>query len=190
MSLNPTRRAAIDTAINAGVRPKVGRSAQTTLALRQNPGRSSYALLSRPDGTMTPAGEHYYAATGAERPSAQFDPSAPLIKKGPGDYVRTRDGKLALVRRLRPDGTTQVTRLGKLYFRNSKTEYVVSIPAVVIGKNARGLVQNRRTKLPVDMLDIAAFCRALRSLKSGVWLASRAMSSRSSARARRTVKPC
>ena len=120
MSLTPARRAAIDTAINAGVAPKIGRSAQTTLALRQNPGRSSYTLLSRANGSLTPAGEHYYAATGAARPSAQFDSSAPLVKKGPGDYVRTRNGKLALVRRLRPDDTTQVTRLGQMYFAIAK----------------------------------------------------------------------
>ena len=115
MSLNPARRAAIDTAIHAGVAPKVGRSAQTTRALRQTPGRSSYAPVNRSDGTLTLAGKHYYDVTGSARPSAQFDPAAPLVKKGPGDYVRTRNGKLALVRRLRPDGTTQATRLGKLF---------------------------------------------------------------------------
>ena len=69
--------------------------------------------------------------------------------------MTTRAGKLALVRRLNPDGTTHVTRLGKLYYRGGgKTEYVVSVPAVVSGQNARGRVQSRRTMLPVDMLGI------------------------------------
>ena len=76
------------------------------------------------------------------------------MKKGAGDYTRTRDGNLSLVRRLLPDGTTQVTRLGKLYFRGGRTEYVVSVPAIVSGQNAHGKAQSRTTKLPVDMLGI------------------------------------
>ena len=66
---------------------------------------------------------HYYKGTAA--PSSQFVTGAPLIKKGASDLIRVRDGSLALVRRLRPDGTMHVTRLGKLYYRNAKTEYVV-----------------------------------------------------------------
>ena len=154
MSLDIRRRSAIDTAILAGVTPSLGRSTQTTLTLRRNPGRSSYALLGRPDGSLTPAGEYYYGASGTERPSAQFDPSTPLIKRGSSDYITTRNGEQTLVRTLRPDGTYTLTRLGRLYFRNSKTEYIVSIPAFVRGQNARGQVQNRRTKLPVEMLRI------------------------------------
>ena len=48
-----------------------------------------------------------------------------MTKKGAGDYVTTRNGKLALVRKLMADGTTHVTRLGKQYFKGGKTEYVV-----------------------------------------------------------------
>ena len=114
MSLTAIRRQALDIAIAAGTQPKIGKSAQTTLRLRQNPGRSSYTVLSRADGTLTPAGSHYYQATGGAAPSRQFAAGAPLVKRGAGDYVTTRSGKLALVRRLMPDGTTHVTRLGKL----------------------------------------------------------------------------
>ena len=76
------------------------------------------------------------------------------MKNGAGDYTRTRDGKLSLVRRLLPDGTTQVTRLGRLFFKSGRTEYVASVPVVVAGQNARGRVQSRATKLPVDMLGV------------------------------------
>ena len=154
MTLNNQRRAAIDIAISARTEPAVGRSGQTTLRLRQNPGRSSYTVLSRADGSLTPGGIHYYAATGLATPSSQFDRGTPLVKKGAGDYVQTRNGKLALVRKLLPDGTTHVTRLGKQYFKNPKTEYVVSVPVRISGTNARGRVQNRTTLLPVDMLGI------------------------------------
>ena len=151
---NQSRRAAIDIAIAAGTEPTIGRSAQTTLRLRQNPGRSSYTLLSRADGTRTPAGEYYYETTGRPAPSRMFDHGAPLIQRGASDYVTTRNGKLALVRTLMPDGTTRVTRLGKQYFRAGKTEYIVSIPVQVSGTNRRGRVQQRATMLPVTMLGI------------------------------------
>ena len=159
MSLNQGRRSAIDTAILAGVAPKIGRPSQTTLALRQNPGRSSYVLLGRPHGSLTSAGEYNYTPSQTERPSAQFDPNTPLIKRGSSDYITTGNGKQALVRTLRTDGTYQVTRLGRLYFRNSETEYVVSIPAIVRGQNAKGKVQNRKTTLPVDMPGIGRILR-------------------------------
>ena len=149
MSLNNQRRAAIDIAIAAGTEPTLGRSAQTTLRLRQNAGRSSYNVLSRADGSLTPAGDHYYATTGLATPSTQFDRGTPLVKKGAGDYVQTRNGKLALVRKLLPDGSTHVTRLGKLYFKGGKTEYVVSVPVRVSGANARGRVQNARPRSPL-----------------------------------------
>ena len=121
MSLSEHRRH-IDIAIAAGTQAKVGRSGQNTLSLRQNPGHSSYSVLSRADGSLTPAGVHYYKSTGAPVPSSQFNRGAPLVKKGAGDYVYTRAGKLALVRKLMPDGSVQVTRLGKLYFRGERLD--------------------------------------------------------------------
>ena len=154
MSLSSERRNAVDIAIAAGRTPQIGRSGQNTLSLRPNPGRSSYAVLSRADGSLTPAGSHYYKSTGRPAPSSQFDRAAPLVKKGAGDYVTTRNGKLALVRKLLPNGETHVTRLGKLYFRGGKTEYIVSVPVSITGRNAKGLQQNRTSLLPVDMLGI------------------------------------
>ena len=152
MSDTDARRQVIDVAIAAGALPRLGRSAQTTLNLRQNPGRSSYTLLSRADGSLTPAGSHYYKMTGEPAPNRQYDRGAPLIQRGASDYVTTRNGKLALVRTLLSDGTTCVTRLGLSYFRGGKTSYVVSVPVVISGTNARGRVQNRTTLLPVTML--------------------------------------
>ena len=122
MSLSQDRKNHIDIAVAAGREPRVGRSGQTTLNLRQNPGMSSYTVLSRADGSLTPAGSHYYKMTGGPAPSRQFDRGTPLVKKGAGDYVKTKSGQLALVRKLMADGTTHVTRLGKQFFRGGKTE--------------------------------------------------------------------
>ena len=76
------------------------------------------------------------------------------MRRGAADYIATRNGKLAMFKMLNADGNTHVARILKQYFRTTKTEYVISVPAVVTGKKARGKVQNRRTKLPIDMLGI------------------------------------
>ena len=133
MSLSSERRRHIDIAIASGRMPQLGRSGQTNLSLRQNPGRSSYAVLSRADGSLTPAGTHYFAATNTPAPSRQFDRGSALVKRGANDYVTTRNGKLGLVRSLRADGSTHVTRLGKQYFMGWKDAIRCLYPCARIG---------------------------------------------------------
>ena len=117
MSLNDNVKEAMRIALAGGTLPKRGRSNQTTLNLKRNPGKSSYVLLARADGSLTKAGEHYYGQdTLLLRPTRQFDYNTPIIKKGPNDYIRTRDGKEALIRSLKSDGSTSLTRLGRLFF--------------------------------------------------------------------------
>ena len=79
--MNENQRRLIDIAIAAGTEPRIGKSAQSTLSLRQNVGRSSYTLLSRGDGSMTPAGQYFYETTGRPAPSSQFDRGQPLVTK-------------------------------------------------------------------------------------------------------------
>ena len=136
MSINDERMSAIRTAMAAGTVPTRGRSNAVTLRLKQNPGRSSFVLLARADGTLTKAGEFYYGANPSQpRPTSQFDYNTPLLKRGANDYIRTRDGKESLVRSLKADGSISLTRLGRQYFRRRSTEYVVSVPVVVTGTN-------------------------------------------------------
>ena len=79
--------------------PRRGRSNQTTLRLKKKPGKSSHVLLARADGTLTKAGEFYYAENPSQpTPTSQFDYNTPLMKRGANDYIRTRDGKETLVR--------------------------------------------------------------------------------------------
>ena len=113
MSLNNERKGAIRTAIAAGTVPSRGRSNQTTLRLQQNPGRSSYTVLARADGSLTKAGEFFYgeADQSQPRPTSQFDYNTPLLTRGPSDYIRTKDGKESLVRSLKADGSVTLTRL-------------------------------------------------------------------------------
>ena len=154
MSLNNERKSAIRTAIASNTIPKRGRSNQTTLRLQQNPGRSSYTVLARADGSLTPSGEFFYGEADSQpRPTSQFDYNTPLLKRGPNDYIRTKNGE-ALVRSLKADGSVTLTRLGRQYFKRKSTEYVVSVPVIVSGTNRRGQIQNRTTSLPTDVLGV------------------------------------
>ena len=147
MSLNSERKSTIQTAIAGGTVPNRGRSNQTTLRLNQNPGRSSYTVLARADGSLTQSGEFFYgeADSSQPRPTSQFDYNTPLLKRGPNDYIRTRDGKEALVRSLKADGNVTLTRLGRQYFKRKSTEYVVSVPVIVTGTKKRVQTVNRST---------------------------------------------
>ena len=147
MSINDERKGATRTAIAAGTVPNRGRSNQTTLRLQQNPGRSSYVVLGRADGSLTKAGEFFYGQPDQSqpRPTSQFDYNTPLLKRGPNDYIRTRDGKESLVRSLKADGNVTLTRLGRQYFKRKNTEFVVSVPVIVSGTNRKGKVQKRKT---------------------------------------------
>ena len=155
MSINEERKSVIRTAALAGSVPTRGRSNQVTLKTQQNPGRSSFVLLARADGTLTKAGEYYYGSNPSQsRPTSQFDFNTPLLKRGANDYIRTRDGKEAKVRSLRADGSVSLTRIGRQYFKRKSTEYVVSVPVVVTGTNKRGQTVNRTTYLPTDLLGV------------------------------------
>ena len=66
-------------------------------------------MLADGAGKLTPAGIFYYETTGAERLRATYDQNQELISRGGNDYIRTRDRRKALVRSLRPDGSTRVT---------------------------------------------------------------------------------
>ncbi len=116
--LTDARRQEIRTAIRAGRQPARGASNRSILATgagltqRQN----KYVVLADGAGRLTEARRFYYDTTGEERPHAAFDQNQELISRGGNDYIRTRDRREALVRSLRPDGTTKVTQLGRVFF--------------------------------------------------------------------------
>ena len=122
MALNEATKKAMRSAMAEGNLPRRGRSNQVTLRLKRNPGRSSYVLLARADGTLTKAGEFYYGENPSQpTPTSQFDYNTPLMKRSANDYIRTRDGREALFRSLKVDGSVSLTRLGRSYFKRKQT---------------------------------------------------------------------
>jgi len=119
MSINDDIKEAMRIALAGGTFPKRGRSNQTTLNLKRTPGKSSYVVLAKPDRSLTKAGEYYYGENPSQlRPTSQFDYNTSIIKRGNNDYIRTRNGKESLIRSLKADGSTTVTRLGRSFFKN------------------------------------------------------------------------
>ena len=121
MALNEAIKEAMRNAMAKDNPPRRGRNNQTTLRLKRNPGRSSHVLLARGDGTLTKAGEFYYGESPSQpKPTSQFDYNTPLMKRSANDYIRTRDGRDALVRCLKADGSVSLTRLGRSILNESK----------------------------------------------------------------------
>ena len=116
--LTDARRQEIRTAIRADRKPTRGASNRTILVTGAGPNRrqNTYVVLADGAGKLTEAGGFYYETPGAEKPRAAFDQDQELISRGGNDYIRTRDRREALVRSLRPDGSTKVTQLGRAFF--------------------------------------------------------------------------
>ena len=115
------------------------------LNLRRGPG--AYALLSRADGQLTRAGQHYYSHLGLRPPSKDFDYNQPLIREGPNDYILLRNGQKKLVRSLQ-GGEHRLTKLGKGFFRDKYYEYLVHVPVIIRGRRRSGRNYERRDWLP------------------------------------------
>ena len=118
--LTEARTQEIRTAIQANRKPTRGASNRTILATGAGATRrhNRYVVLADGAGKLTPAGTFYYQTTGTERPRATFSQDQELISRGGNDYIRTNNRREALVRSLRPDGSTRITKLGKAFFKN------------------------------------------------------------------------
>ena len=150
MALTDAERARIQAAIAAGRLPRHTPSGR--LYLRLGP-RSSVALTVGGD-ILTEAGTCYYAESGNPPPHHGVDQQQPLVSRANTDYIRDSGGHLRAVRHLMPDGTASLTRLGRRYFANMRTEYVVHVPVRIRGRHKDGTVYERMDYLPVNALGL------------------------------------
>ena len=125
-----TQRENIRQAVEAGSRARDTNDGSRVLGLRR--------LLQRADGSVTRAGEAYFGMLGRQPESRTFDPRQPLVREGAADYVLLQNGQRGLVRRLREDGTHQLTNLGRRFFKNKYSQHVAHIPVVIRGMRRAG----------------------------------------------------
>ena len=108
---------ALDIAIAAGRQPRHTAAGRTIVATGQGEGRKKYLVLA--DGKkLTRAGQYRYSETNQAKPTAHYDRNQQTIRKGDGDYIRTRKG-LQRVRQLEPGGAMKLTALGRSFTRTS-----------------------------------------------------------------------
>ena len=56
---------------------------------------------------------------------------------------------------MKADGSTQLTALGRRWYRKRSIEYIVSIPTLISGTRANGNIYTRKSTLPVDVLGLS-----------------------------------
>jgi hypothetical protein len=132
---------ALDIAITAGRTPRRVASGRTILATGQGEGRKKYVVLANGD-QLTSAGEYWYEQTKQARPNRHFDPNQKTTRRGDGDYIQTNAG-LKRVRQLGPDGQMKLTALGKKFYANKHTEYVIEIPVLIRTTDSKGRLRER-----------------------------------------------
>ena len=166
------QREAIRIAAEAGVRARTSAAGSETLPLTHHHLR--YAMLSRPNGELTRAGQYYYQLIDRPPPSRQYDRNQPLIREGPNDYIMLRGGAKKLLRSLQPNGNYHLTKLGKSFFKDKWVDWVVHVPVIIRGirRNGRnrGMPYERTKRLPVTDLNVTLprqiSAQAARNLKA------------------------
>ena len=141
----------LDIAATAGRTPRRVASGRTILVTGQ--GSRKYVVLANGD-ELTRAGEYWYEKTRQVKPNRHFDPNQETSRKGDGDYIQTSSG-LRRVRQLGPDGEMQLTALGKKFYQNRHTEYVVEVPVLIEVTDSKGKRRVRTGEhLPVNELGL------------------------------------
>jgi hypothetical protein len=97
----------LDIAITAGRQPRHTAAGRTIVATGQGEGRKKYLVLAN-GKKLARAGQYWYSETGQDKPIAHYDRQREPIRKGDGDYIRTRQG-LQRVRQLEPGGAMKLS---------------------------------------------------------------------------------
>ena len=111
-------------------------AAGRTIVATGGEGRKKYLALAN-GKKLTRAGQSWDSKTGQDKPTAHYDRQQEPIRKGDGDYIRTRQG-LQRVRQLEPGGAMKLTALGKKFYSDKHTEYVVEVPVIIQVTDSKG----------------------------------------------------
>ena len=141
----------LDTAIAGNRIPRHVASGRTILKTYQ--GKNTYFVLEN-GSELTRAGEYWYNQTKQNKPNRFFDPNQEVTHRGDGDYIQTSTG-VKRVRQLTANGQMRLTSLGKQFYKDRLTEYVIEIPVIIECLDSKGNKRVRRGEhLPVSELGI------------------------------------
>ena len=153
--MNSEEKRALDIAITAGRLPRHTAAGRTVLATGQGEGRKRYLVLAN-GAKLTPVGRYWYEQTGQDPPIAHYNRNQETVRKGDGDYIKTRSG-LQRVRQIEPNGSMKLTALGRKFYKDKHTEYIVEVPVIITVADAKGRDRVRTGEhLPVNEMGLGA----------------------------------
>jgi hypothetical protein len=133
-------------AIAAGGNPQIAASGATVL----RNGRKFRQLVSSA-GKLTEAGRMYEDETGTALETNSYATGQTPKREGNAEYISMRRGQDKVVRRW--DAATSkwvYTALGKKFFAQKRTQWIVKVPANFEGKRANGTPYRRTGYFPLN----------------------------------------
>ena len=135
----------IERAIEQGTTPRKTPTESVILRDGQN-----YRVLVSATGNLTKAGKVYQERTGEELESYSYDPQQIPRRVGNVEMIKMRGGgKEKVVRTFDPaTGEFGYSQLGKRFYKDTRREYIVKIPAKFVGVRANGRPYERNGFFP------------------------------------------
>ena len=139
----------LNQAIESNSRPR--KTANDSILLRHG---TQYKVLVNTSGGLTKSGQEYQRLTDSTLETFSYDPQQTPKRVGNQEFIKTRGGKERLVRNFDPtandgQGKFKYTQIGKRYYANKKTEYIVRVPAIFKGTRANGQEYSREGLFPI-----------------------------------------
>ena len=111
---------------------------------------SQHRVLVSTAGNLTKAGKLFQERTGTSLETYSYEIGQMPVRRGNVEYIKMRGGKEKEVRKYDPATSKYVyTTLGKRFFKDSKVEYVVKLPAKFVGVRANGRPYERDGFFPI-----------------------------------------
>ena len=115
-----------------------------------------YVNLTKDNGEPTTAGLFWQQLTGEQLPESGYMSQA-AVREGNVEYIKTRDGKRAITRRLNiSNGEWIFTQLGLRYYKKLRRNYVVNVPVIIRGTPPDGRTYTKRASVPISKLGISS----------------------------------
>ena len=140
----------LNKAIDANSQPR--KTANDSILLRHG---KQHKVLVNTSGVLTKSGQEYQRLTDSSLETFSYDPQQTPKRVGNQEFIKMRGSqKERLVRNFDPtandgQGSYKYTQIGKRYFKDKKTEYIVRVPAIFAGTRANGQAYSREGLFPI-----------------------------------------
>ena len=138
-------QAFLEGAIAAGSAPR--KTPSDSIILRRD---REHRVLVSAAGHLTLAGRQYQELTNARLETYSYDTKQTPTRRGNVETIKMRGGKEKAVRTFDPaTGEFTYTTLGKRYFKDTRREYIVKVPAMFRGVRGNGRAYERAGFFPI-----------------------------------------